>query len=402
MPGVEAKSLIKYFLGGISIAAITYYIHTTASLREIGMIAITTAVAFAVLDLLPVFGNVITSQSGGNAQTRAELDEYHKNQMAIESSKWNNCYKDDKGNTILLRIEENNAPACLSTGRRSKDCVWNSREYCDKDGNRIKGAFLQGEWYDIPTLYCKDDEYNNSDHWCARAQKKFQKDRNDKWQHCYVDDNRNSTVMNLDEYDPACLSLNGKDCEWNKGHCDKDGKRTTKFVSGKIDPLYCGEMHKKHYGDTGYGNPKHWCTRMKKPQEVDPKWKRRKEENDRSEWQQCVKDSHGNTFLVKKDKEDPACLSVDGRRCLDGYCDGNEKRAKFIPESVIPLYCGEDHKGKYGDTGYENPNHWCARAKQLLPNSGIVEEKANTAVSADTLLTKLETCERALKHVNEP
>jgi hypothetical protein len=64
--------------------------------------------------------------------------------------------------------------------------------------------------------------------------------------------------------DPACLSNNGRDCLWNKGHC-KDGQRTTTVLpsTSSIKPLVCGAHHQKQYGSTGYVNPQHWCKRSK-------------------------------------------------------------------------------------------------------------------------------------------
>jgi hypothetical protein len=64
--------------------------------------------------------------------------------------------------------------------------------------------------------------------------------------------------------DPACLSSNGRDCLWNKGHC-KDGQRTTAVLpsTSSIKPLVCGTHHQKQWGSTGYVNPQHWCKRSK-------------------------------------------------------------------------------------------------------------------------------------------
>ena len=32
-------------------------------------------------------------------------------------------------------------------------------------------------------------------------------------------------------------------------------------------------------------------------------------------------------------------------------------------DKVKPLVCGADHRKKYNETGYENPQHWCNLAK---------------------------------------
>jgi hypothetical protein len=49
---LDVKSLVKYLLGGVIVAAAAHYIpQKPASLREIGMIALSAVVVFAVLDL---------------------------------------------------------------------------------------------------------------------------------------------------------------------------------------------------------------------------------------------------------------------------------------------------------------------------------------------------------------
>jgi hypothetical protein len=49
---IDVQSLVKYLLEGLAVAAAAYYIpQKTANLQEIGMIAVTAAAVFAVLDL---------------------------------------------------------------------------------------------------------------------------------------------------------------------------------------------------------------------------------------------------------------------------------------------------------------------------------------------------------------
>jgi hypothetical protein len=54
----------------------------------------------------------------------------------------------------------------------------------------------------------------------------------------------------------------------------------------------------------------------------------------------------------------PACASYNGLDCLWGH-DFNQIRF----DQVRPLVCGEDHREKYGVTGYEDPRHWCRLAR---------------------------------------
>ena len=51
---------------------------------------------------------------------------------------------------------------------------------------------------------------------------------------------------------------------------------------------------------------------------------------------------------------DPACASYDGRSCLWGVAEADLDFSR-----IKPLACGEPHRRLYGETGYENPRHWC-------------------------------------------
>jgi hypothetical protein len=55
----------------------------------------------------------------------------------------------------------------------------------------------------------------------------------------------------------------------------------------------------------------------------------------------------------------PACASYDGSGCLWGL---SYNEINF--NQLRPLVCGEDHRSKWGVTGYENPNHWCNLARR--------------------------------------
>jgi TIR domain len=56
----------------------------------------------------------------------------------------------------------------------------------------------------------------------------------------------------------------------------------------------------------------------------------------------------------------PACASYDGSGCLWGqtYDQIDFKRLR-------PLVCGEEHRARWGVTGYENLKHWCNLARRL-------------------------------------
>jgi len=150
--------------------------------------------------------------------------------------------------------------------------------------------------------------------------------------------------------DVQCMSLNGKDCLWG-GNC-----RTKLGTSGKIIPLTCGEDHLKKWGETGYDNKEHWCARSKE-------YFLAKLSVEKNPWK-CILDY---TSPIRMTNGDVQCMSLNGKDCLWG---GNcRNQLKTSPEKIIPLTCGEDHLKKWGETGYDNKEHWCARSKEYFLTS---------------------------------
>ena len=56
----------------------------------------------------------------------------------------------------------------------------------------------------------------------------------------------------------------------------------------------------------------------------------------------------------------PACASYDGGGCLWGQ---TYDRIDFT--RVRPLVCGQEHRAKWGVTGYEDAKHWCSLASAM-------------------------------------
>ena len=56
----------------------------------------------------------------------------------------------------------------------------------------------------------------------------------------------------------------------------------------------------------------------------------------------------------------PACASYDGGGCLWGV---SHEQIDF--RRLKPLVCGEQHRARFGVTGYENLRHWCSLARRL-------------------------------------
>lgn len=64
---------------------------------------------------------------------------------------------------------------------------------------------------------------------------------------------------------------------------------------------------------------------------------------------------------------DPACLSRDGMNCVWSTDDaGCKATLANMGSPVNQLACGADVKSKWGITGYEDPNHWCAKGKKAM------------------------------------
>jgi hypothetical protein len=56
----------------------------------------------------------------------------------------------------------------------------------------------------------------------------------------------------------------------------------------------------------------------------------------------------------------PACASYDGGGCLWGV-----PPADLDLNRLKPLVCGDQHRARWGVTGYEDPKHWCNVAKTV-------------------------------------
>lgn len=71
--------------------------------------------------------------------------------------------------------------------------------------------------------------------------------------------------------------------------------------------------------------------------------------------------------LRRNDVGEIECMSYDSVNCLwgdDNTCKNLLTNANF--GAVRPLVCGGDHTRKWGGSGYDNPDHWCARADTIL------------------------------------
>ncbi|OQR88618.1 hypothetical protein ACHHYP_06719, partial [Achlya hypogyna] len=61
--------------------------------------------------------------------------------------------------------------------------------------------------------------------------------------------------------DIACMSSDGRNCEWTGSDAGCQSKLKTPVAPS--NPLVCGAAHLAQWGSTGYDNPSHWCSQSK-------------------------------------------------------------------------------------------------------------------------------------------
>lgn len=141
-----------------------------------------------------------------------------------------------------------------------------------------------------------------------------------------------------DDGNISCLSLNGSDCSWGNGSIPP------KTNGGQIIELTCGSHHSSIYGISGYDTPNHWCNNAYA--DLYTQWKQ-------------------DLTLSSNAEGDIMCFSRDGVNCL-AQQDYNARRQPLDPISIKPLVCGEAHRKVWGNTGYDQPGHWCNRLPKVF------------------------------------
>jgi cell division protein FtsN len=79
----------------------------------------------------------------------------------------------------------------------------------------------------------------------------------------------------------------------------------------------------------------------------------------------CVK---GYNAPMRKDtKGDVQCMSNNHKDCT--WKESPDQCQAVAATPVVPLdplTCGDGHKAAWGSPGYDNPDHWCSKVKQLI------------------------------------
>jgi hypothetical protein len=106
----------------------------------------------------------------------------------------------------------------------------------------------------------------------------------------------------------------------------------------------CGADHARRWGGhDGYQQPDHWCNRVYAT--LFAKWEK-----------SPVTDG---PLVARTPTGEVMCYSTDGQNCSRPQ-DVDLKQRRYLK----PLICGSHHASVWGVTGYDQPGHWCAKARE--------------------------------------
>ena len=81
----------------------------------------------------------------------------------------------------------------------------------------------------------------------------------------------------------------------------------------------------------------------------------------------CVGDIDVPLRRESNANNDISCLATDGKNCLWGGCASRLAEFSSRQNELNPLVCGAMHQGFYGETGSDNPIHWCFKGNAGIP-----------------------------------
>ena len=93
-------------------------------------------------------------------------------------------------------------------------------------------------------------------------------------------------------------------------------------------------------------------------------WKEKNQPEEKQDHQTIWKCVGNIKTPLSRIEGDIACLSSNGKDCIWNTCLNGVLPP--LPRVIRPLKCGADHLSKYGDTGYNNPEHWCTQGEKLI------------------------------------
>ncbi len=163
--------------------------------------------------------------------------------------------------------------------------------------------------------------------------------------------------------DVSCITTDssGRHCQWDYP--------TINLTNSGV--LTCGSDHFSKYSSTGYDDPNHWCSQLRR---VTPPAS--------MAWRRDFVNGHA-LFWRYNYNNDVQCITYDkeGLRC--------EWDAQVVQTNGSgTLTCGADHLSKYGNDGYSSPNDWCSTLRATKPVDGLNDTGAKrcfTTVGSNVL-----------------
>lgn len=212
---------------------------------------------------------------------------------------------------------------CVSDGT---NCLWwtpNSLEAAFKSTNVVS---------------CPEADYAKPGHWCNQLAQERRNNGHEWKLHQTLHFGRTPATAINDSYysysatgDIQCPSNDGITCLWT---------RTRAEAEATTQPVVCGAEHQARFGYNGYDTTGHWCRRFALA-----------EGNAKGLTYQW-----GLSGLVAgAGAPDVMCASDNAANCHWGA----PLSVSF--KAANPLVCGQDHKNRYGDLGYESAAHWCGQ-----------------------------------------
>ncbi len=217
------------------------------------------------------------------------------------------------------------------------------------------------------TGYQDENGDNDPQHWCSTVREDYN------YKTIWYDGSVigiNTRLSKNSEGDIQCFSSDRAECDWGESQVED---MASWILPAGQKALACGADYQQKHGTTGYQDAngdydtRSWCyiTKIRFSTLVTnkkPNWVNAKPLLGLDYWVSLTPDG------------DAQCFSSSGRNCLRDTNDLDSQSNR-----LQPLICGEDHKLKWGVTGYENSYHWCVQVRdnfeQLVEGEEIEKGK---------------------------
>lgn len=166
-----------------------------------------------------------------------------------------------------------------------------------------------------------------------------------------------STPIRLNRnYEVECLSLNGKDCVFDKVQTGEQCYKFTLQNEQAIKPLVCGKMHKSIYGKEGYGEAGHWCEQGR--QWFFNRW-------------HCSDETNLPTSIrIDWKTKNVECMSSNGKYCMINdvkachRANTSRRKCKYTK----PVRCGQENIKLFNQINpyYDPKPNWCKLGNEYI------------------------------------